>query len=285
MTIPSMPSTPQFLTWQDVDKLIDYLLPQLAWPVRCAADGHPRRHRAGRPDRRGVGHHHILTAAVQFPEAGQSRLAWPNFLQFPEDRLLRDKRILIVDDIWANGRTITTVKGRVQAAGGRAEAAVLHYKPTSSLFRGAGPRLLCRSHRSFRRLSLGSAARAGSHRSAGAGIQLMIDGCVETPRKSHVFTGASVAMDRRCDCARFPCSHAGGRGQDISAKLATVGWPGRTHHARRQLPDGKEMVAASVTGVNRRDDQTQWHEVGHAQPCRRALPQPRWRRNLAAAHQ
>ena len=27
----------------------------------------------------------------------------------------------------------------MQAAGGRAEAAVLHYKPTSSLFRGAGP--------------------------------------------------------------------------------------------------------------------------------------------------
>jgi len=53
--------------------------------------------------------------------------------------LLRDKHILVVDDIWANGRTLTTVKGRVLAAGGRPEAAVLHYKPGSSLFREAGP--------------------------------------------------------------------------------------------------------------------------------------------------
>ena len=32
------------------------------------------------------------------------------------------------------GRTITTVKARVEAAGGRPELATLHYKPTKSLF-------------------------------------------------------------------------------------------------------------------------------------------------------
>jgi hypothetical protein len=81
---------------------------------------------------------YILTAAVEF-QGGENRLAWPTFLQFPSDALLRDRRVLIVDDIWAHGRTITTVKGRVQAAGGTPEVAVLHYKPGSNLFREAGP--------------------------------------------------------------------------------------------------------------------------------------------------
>ncbi len=82
---------------------------------------------------------YIVTAAVEFPEGGQSRLAWPTFLQFPSDTLLRNKRVLIVDDIWAEGRTITTVKGRVNAAGGRPAVAVLHYKPGNNLFRETGP--------------------------------------------------------------------------------------------------------------------------------------------------
>ena len=47
--------------------------------------------------------------------------------------------MLIVDDIWSHGRTVTTVKGRVQAAGGTPETAVLHYKPGASLFRDSGP--------------------------------------------------------------------------------------------------------------------------------------------------
>jgi len=139
MTSPTMPSAPEFLTWQEVDKLIDYLLPQLRGPYDALLLITRGGIIPGGMIAEALGLNHILTAAVRFPEAGQARLAWPNFLQFPEDRLLRDKHILVVDDIWANGRTLTTVKGRVLAAGGRPEAAVLHYKPGSSLFREAGP--------------------------------------------------------------------------------------------------------------------------------------------------
>ncbi len=139
MTIPSMPSTPQFLTWQEVDKLIDYLLPQLRGPYDALLMVTRGGIVPGGLIAEALDITTILTAAVQFPEAGQVRLAWPNFLQFPDERLLRGKRILIVDDIWANGRTISAVKGRIQAAGGQPETAVLHYKPSSSLFRGAGP--------------------------------------------------------------------------------------------------------------------------------------------------
>lgn len=139
MTVSPLPRPPEFLTWQDVDKLIDHLVPQLRGPydalVMITRGGIvPGGLIAETLDIR-----YILTAAVEFPAGGQPRMAWPTFLQFPSDDQLRRKRILIVDDIWANGRTVTTVRGRVHAAGGLAETAVLHYKPGSSLFREAGP--------------------------------------------------------------------------------------------------------------------------------------------------
>jgi hypoxanthine phosphoribosyltransferase len=139
MTIPTAPSVPEFLTWQDVDKLIEHLLPQLRGPYDALLMITRGGIVPGGLIAEALDITYILTAAVQFPEAGQSRLVWPKFLQFPEDGLLTDKRILVVDDIWTNGRTITTVKGRVQGAGGKPEAAVLHYKPSSSMFRGASP--------------------------------------------------------------------------------------------------------------------------------------------------
>ena len=51
---PTMPSTPDFLSWQEVEKLVDYHLASVARPVRRASDDHTRRHRARRPDRRGA---------------------------------------------------------------------------------------------------------------------------------------------------------------------------------------------------------------------------------------
>lgn len=139
MTISQLSSAPEFLSWQDVDKLIDHLLPQLTGPYDALVMITRGGIVPGGLIAEALDIRYILTAAVEFPLVGESRLAWPTFLQFPEDTLLRNKRVLITDDIWSNGRTITTVRGRVQAAGGRAETAVLHYKPGSSLFREAGP--------------------------------------------------------------------------------------------------------------------------------------------------
>jgi hypoxanthine phosphoribosyltransferase len=58
----------------------------------------------------------------------------PRFHQFPPDEMLRDRRILVVSHVWNHGRAINAVAGRVQAAGGRPELCVLHYKPTKSIF-------------------------------------------------------------------------------------------------------------------------------------------------------
>jgi uncharacterized protein len=139
MTVSPLPRAPEFLTWQDVDKLIDYLLPQLRGPYDALMMITRGGIIPGGLIAEALEIRYILTAAVEFPDVGQGRLAWPTFLQFPSDTLLRDRRVLVVDDIWSHGRTVTTVKGRVQAAGGIPETAVLHYKPGASLFRDSGP--------------------------------------------------------------------------------------------------------------------------------------------------
>ena len=139
MTMTALPSTPDFLSWNDVDRLIAHLLPQL----QGAYDALLMITRGGIVPggliAEALDIRTILTAAVEFPAGDQVRLAWPTFLQFPTDALLRDRQVLIVDDIWANGRTISAVKGRVLAANGYPETAVLHYKPGLSLFRETGP--------------------------------------------------------------------------------------------------------------------------------------------------
>ena len=76
----------------------------------------------------------IVAAAVMFYMGVGETLPDPVFLQFPADPLLYGKRVLIVDDVWDTGRTIVAVKQRVIAAGGHPHLAVLHYKPTHSLY-------------------------------------------------------------------------------------------------------------------------------------------------------
>jgi len=93
----------EILTWQDVDKLIDHLIPQF----ETEFDGMIMVTRGGIIPggmlAEALKLDIILTAAVDFPaemenEQQKHRLmAWPKFLQFPEDDLLRGRRLLVVD--------------------------------------------------------------------------------------------------------------------------------------------------------------------------------------------
>ena len=49
------------------------------------------------------------------------------------------RKILVVDNLWYQGRTIMAVKGRIEIAGGFPELAVVHWKPNSSFFPDAAP--------------------------------------------------------------------------------------------------------------------------------------------------
>lgn len=137
------PMRHEVITWEDVDKLIDVLVPQLksVGPF----DGIIMITRGGVIPggmlAEALDNTHLLTAAVDFPAKAASAglMAWPAFLQFPDDSLLANRRLLIVDDVWGSGRTSIAVRERVQSAGARAFTCVLHYNPYRSLFTRAKP--------------------------------------------------------------------------------------------------------------------------------------------------
>ncbi len=130
------------LTWDDVDALIDHLIPQFDHTF----DGMLLVTHGGIVPggllAAALQIEHVLTAAVDFPaeaelnasRTGSQFYTWPKFLQFPDDKMLTGKRILIVDDVWGSGRTITAVKNRVSGAGGTPFTCVLHFNPYRNLF-------------------------------------------------------------------------------------------------------------------------------------------------------
>ena len=78
----------------------------------------------------------ILVAGVVFyrPEGGTH--PEPLVLHFPDAALLAGKRVLVVDEVWETGETMTEVLARVRAAGAEPVSAVLHYKPGNSRVAG-----------------------------------------------------------------------------------------------------------------------------------------------------
>ncbi len=128
----------ELLTWGNVDKLIDHLLPQFEGEFTAMLMITRGGIIPGGLLAEAMGIEHILTAAVDFPAQMEMEkmqlMAWPQFIQFPDDSLLRGQRVLVVDDVWGSGRTSTAVKNRVSAAGGFPFTCVLHFNPHRTLF-------------------------------------------------------------------------------------------------------------------------------------------------------
>ncbi|MBW4436648.1 MAG: hypothetical protein KME04_05910 [Pleurocapsa minor GSE-CHR-MK-17-07R] len=133
----------ELITWPDVDKLIDVLLPQLRSVGSFGAMVLITRGGVipGGMLAEALKITHLLTAAVDFPSTTGSAglMAWPSFLQFPDDDLLRGRTTLIVDDVWGSGRTSTAVRERVLSAGATPYTCVLHFNPYRSMFKKAKP--------------------------------------------------------------------------------------------------------------------------------------------------
>lgn len=148
------PMRNEILTWQDVDRLIDHLIPQFQHEYQAMVIITRGGIIPGGMLAEAMSMTHILTAAVDFPTQMQINqtsatpsgvpqnwplMAWPQFIQFPEEKMLRARHTLIVDDVWGSGRTITSVKIRVSAAGGFPSTCVLHFNPYRNLFDSARP--------------------------------------------------------------------------------------------------------------------------------------------------
>jgi len=136
----SEPFSPQeILTWDDVDKVIDHLMPQF----NAEYDGLVMITRGGLfPGGilcEAMGIKNVHTAAVYFANTPKENVAWPTFMQFPIDPLVTNKRLLVVDDIWAQWINIVAVRGRLESAGAIVETDVLHFRPKSNFFPGTGP--------------------------------------------------------------------------------------------------------------------------------------------------
>jgi hypothetical protein len=133
----------EMLTWEEVDRLIDHLLPQFEGEYNAMMIITRGGIIPGGLLAEAMGIVHILTAAVDFPaqiEMENARLyAWPQYIQFPEDGQIAGRRTLIVDDVWGSGRTITSVKSRVESAGGNPSTCVLHFNPHRNLFGNSHP--------------------------------------------------------------------------------------------------------------------------------------------------
>lgn len=76
--------------------------------------------------------HEILVAGAVFylPEGGTHPA--PVIGHFPEASLLAGRRVLVVDEVWETGETMTEIVARVREAGGIPTSAVIHYKPGRS---------------------------------------------------------------------------------------------------------------------------------------------------------
>ncbi len=128
----------ELITWLEVQKLIDHLMGQFEHEYQAMLMITRGGIIPGGMLAEAMGITHILTAAVDFPAEPQNEenklLIWPQFIQFPESETLLGRRVLVVDDVWGSGRTITAVKNGVSAAGGNPYTCVLHFNPYRNLF-------------------------------------------------------------------------------------------------------------------------------------------------------
>lgn len=133
----------ELVTWDEVGRLIDHLIVQFEYDFEAMVMITRGGIIPGGMLAEAMGITHILTAAVDFPAQFESDtdklLYWPQFIQFPEDEMLVGRRVLVVDDVWGSGRTITAVKNRVSAGGGVPYTCVLYFNPDRNLFGTSSP--------------------------------------------------------------------------------------------------------------------------------------------------
>jgi uncharacterized protein len=124
------------LTWEDLDALVA----RLADEVGRAFDGVVAITRGGLVPAGMLAYRlnlrEILVVGVEFYRDEGGTHERPRIGHMPADELLAGRRVLVVDEVWETGETMTEVLARVRAAGADPVSAVLHYKPGRSRVTG-----------------------------------------------------------------------------------------------------------------------------------------------------
>lgn len=130
-----------YLSWHDLEELVSKLIFKVNTPYDTILAISRGGIIPGGMIAEALKMKNVLTAALLFTEntTPLARFTWPRFLQFPEDDVLAGRKILVVDNLWNRGRTLMAAKGRIDAAGGYAELAVIHWRPSSSDFPDDAP--------------------------------------------------------------------------------------------------------------------------------------------------
>mgnify|MGYP001010539161 CR=1 FL=1 len=130
----------ELLGWLEVQKLIDMLLAQFDQEFSAMVMITRGGIMPGGMLSESMNMQNIYTASVDFPAEMETStqtprfLSLPTFLEFPKTANLKGRNVLVVDDVWGSGRTITSVRQRIVTEGGKPYTCVMHFNPYRSLF-------------------------------------------------------------------------------------------------------------------------------------------------------
>jgi len=129
----------EIITWQEVSKLVSLIVPQFEYIFDSIIMVSPSGVIPAGMLAAAADISELQVAQVEFPPESDlepSKLfSWPTFTQFPDDILLQDKKVLVVNNAWGSGRTTWAVHKQVESAGGSACTCVLHFNPYRNLLK------------------------------------------------------------------------------------------------------------------------------------------------------
>ena len=132
-------SRKEIITWRELSKLVSLIIPQFETVFDSIIMISPSGVIPGGMISAAAGIKELLIAQVDFPpEADQEKsklFTWPIFVYFPDDDLLCDKKVLVVNNAWGSGRSTWAVHKRIEGAGGMSCTCVLHYNPYRNLLK------------------------------------------------------------------------------------------------------------------------------------------------------
>ncbi|NBW31878.1 MAG: phosphoribosyltransferase [bacterium] len=129
------------LTWEELNEHVEALARQIG---ALPADQHPDAILAisrgglvpGAMLAYRLGIRDLLIAVAEHYDAAGRRPA-PTIARMPSDESLKERSVLIVDEVWESGRTLALVAERARSSGAHVRTAVVHFKPDKSEVPGA----------------------------------------------------------------------------------------------------------------------------------------------------
>ncbi len=137
----------ELISWQEVDRLIDHLVPQFTTEFDAILMQSKGGIIPGGLLAEALQIEQLMLVKIDFPkefemeEQRQNPLfvAWPKIQNFPPSEQLQSRKVLIVSNAWGTGRCQTTLRDKISGAGGTPYTCVLHYNPRINLFKNEKP--------------------------------------------------------------------------------------------------------------------------------------------------